>query len=222
MKNLVVVFRVLLFMAFAIFSAGVAAYAFGYPLMPANSGSIFLKLALSDVATPLHIVGGGVALLISPLQFIPSLRTRCPEIHHVVGLLYCVAIIFSASAGFVLAMNAHGGMAAGSGFALLSVLWIGFTVWGLVCAIRKKFTQHQIWLQRSAALTFAAVTLRLMLGIGLSIFQLDYIPLYIFTAWSCWLINLMLLEGWRYRHSILRGVRFTVGARRQAKVALKG
>ncbi|MDO1530134.1 hypothetical protein QMK61_14950 [Fulvimonas sp. R45] len=44
-----------------------------------------------------------------------------------------------------------------------------------------------------AALAFAAVTLRLILGTGIPL-QLPPLPVYIFATWACWPLNLAACE----------------------------
>jgi hypothetical protein len=52
---------------------------------------------------------------------------------------------------------------------------------------------------RSIALKTSATTLRLILGIGMTL-QLPFLPVYIFAAWCCWPISLV-IGAWimRYR-----------------------
>ena len=61
---------------------------------------------------------------------------------------------------------------------------------------------------RTAALTFAAVTLRLILGIGFAL-HLPSLPVYVFATWACWPLNLAVCElllrrrsAWRHPSAI--------------------
>ncbi|HWU53187.1 MAG TPA: hypothetical protein VN153_10250, partial [Tahibacter sp.] len=49
------------------------------------------------------------------------------------------------------------------------------------------------------ALTAAAVTLRLTLGIGQGVLHLPFATVYVFAAWSCWTVNLLIVELWLRR-----------------------
>lgn len=189
---------------FTFFCVGVASYALHYMDMDLNiHNTIQMKLAQSGWPTPGHIIGGGLALLLVPLQLSTRLRQKAPGFHRVCGWLYALAVVISGVSGFALALNAEGGAIAGTGFATLSILWITFTGLGVYWAIKGDISRHRSWLQRSMALTTAAITLRLILGVGLAVFKLPYLPLYIFTAWGSWLINLFALEAWRNRRSII-------------------
>ena len=55
---------------------------------------------------------------------------------------------------------------------------------------------------RSAALAFAAVTLRLYLPLSMVI-GLPFEPSYTVIAWACWIPNLIAVELWLRRGQIL-------------------
>ena len=110
-----------------------------------------------------HIVVGGVALLVLPLQLSTRLRDRVPAVHRAVGRLALGAILIAAAAGGVLAPFSRADEVAG--FGLLAIGWF-------VCAVacgttirRGDVDAHRRWAIRTFALTYAAVTLRLWLGV---------------------------------------------------------
>src|SRR5690606_8692423 len=94
-----------------------------------------------------------------------------------------------------LAFNAQGGAASGVGFTLLALLWPVATVRGVLYAVAGDITRHRRWMCRSVALTFAAVTLRVMLGVGGGVLGLPFMPVYITAAWASWLVNLAVCEA---------------------------
>ena len=54
------------------------------------------------VAFYTHIVFGGLALLLSPVQLSSRVRARVPRLHRVTGRVVLVAIALAGTAGFVL------------------------------------------------------------------------------------------------------------------------
>jgi hypothetical protein len=58
---------------------------------------------------------------------------------------------------------------------------------------------HRVWVLRSYALIFAAVTLRLELPL-LAVAFGDFLPAYRTVAWLCWVPNLLWTEWYRRRH----------------------
>ena len=53
---------------------------------------------------------------------------------------------------------------------------------------------HRRWMWRSIALTVSAVTLRLILGVGLGALHLPFPPVYLLAAWGSWTFNLTVCE----------------------------
>jgi hypothetical protein len=86
-----------------------------------------------------------------------------------------------------------GGLASRVGFTLLALAWL-YTGWMAYSAIRRRdIKSHRRWMVRNFSLTFAAVTLRVYLGLALAAgvrFE-DFYPV---LAWLCWVPNLLLAE----------------------------
>jgi hypothetical protein len=89
-----------------------------------------------------------------------------------------------------MAQFSFGGNLSHSGFALLAVLWIftGYKAYSSI--IRKNIVAHYNWMIINFALTFAAVTLRIGLGIGFGS-GIPFEIFYPYLAWICWVPNLL-------------------------------
>lgn len=180
---------------FTLSSLAVAAYAFTYLFRSFRAGDPFAaQFAASGWDVPLHFFGAGLALLLAPLQIAAAIRRRLPALHRTAGWLYVAAILVGGGSGFSLAFHAQGGAASGVGFALLALLWIAVTMRGVLFAVSGDIARHRRWMYRSVALTFAAVTLRLMLATGPGLLGLPFLPVYITAAWASWLVNLAACE----------------------------
>lgn len=144
-----------------------------------------------------HIGFAPVALAVMPIQFSARLRGSRPHLHRWLGRVYALAILISGVAGLSLAVNTTAGPVAASGFGLLAVLWLITTARAVWLAMQRRIAEHQVWMVRSAALTFAAVTLRLYLPLLTAAFGFDtgYPP----VAWLCWVPNLIVAEWWLAR-----------------------
>lgn len=199
-------FNWLLFMAA---STAVALYAFYYfvgsPLGTVDETTVGVLTQLRD--RPfwfyLHVGGGGTALLLAPWQFIRALRNRAPVVHRTIGRLYVMAILIGGTAGLVMAPNSDAGPIAQLGFASLAVLWLATTAIAFAAAYRRKISTHRRWMIRSVALTLAAVTLRIYVGITGALlvpsFGVDFTTAYVVIGWACWVPNLILAELWLRR-----------------------
>ena len=156
-----------------------------------------------------HTAAGALAMLIGLWQFLPI--TRRSKWHRIEGRVYVGACIVGALSGVYSAWTSAAGMLASVGFAILAVLWFGATVRGYLFARQKNFTMHRRWMIRSYALTSAAITLRLVVPVGI-VLGYSFFESYIAAAWLCWIINLVAVETW-LALADRRSVRKTVTAR---------
>ena len=141
-----------------------------------------------------HIAGGSVALGLTPFQLWARVRERHPRYHRLAGRAIALAVVVSALAGLGLATTAYGGTSNRWGFGALSIAWLVTTAVAVVAARNRRFTQHREWMVRSAALTMAAVTLRLWMGTLSPIIGFE--ATYAMLGWLCWVPNLVVAEWW--------------------------
>ena len=184
---------------FAFFSIGVGLYPVIYLLIEGRFGLLeskpdaLLASQLWNILFYQHIFFGGIALLTGWSQFSARLRQKYLSAHRLLGKVYVTVCLLSGSAALYLAFHATGGWIAGLGFGGLAVAWIYTTTKAFLSIRQKQITQHQAWMIRSYALTWAAVTLRIYLPLG-QIAQFDFIEAYRVIAWLCWVPNLLVAE----------------------------
>lgn len=156
------------------------------------------------VATPWglwgHVVLAPLVLLLAPLQMWTGLRHRLPVLHRWSGRLYALAVLLAATAGFALALAAESRASgfARAGFMVLAGGWFAATAMGVLRALQGDLARHRWWMQRSLALTFSAVSLRLIMG-PLVAGGWTVAETYDVTAWGSWMLNLTVLELWQRR-----------------------
>ncbi len=146
-----------------------------------------------------HVVGATIALALMPFQFWTRLRMRRLTLHRWLGRLYAVAILLGGISGVWLAMTTQTGSIAGTGFALLGVAWLYVTGNAVRLAMKGDIAAHRRWMIRSAALTLAAVTLRIYLPILAA--TLGFETGYTLVAWLCWVPNAIFAE-WLLRREV--------------------
>lgn len=166
-----------------------------------------------------HVIGGGIALVLGPLQFWRGLRTRHPLAHRWVGRTYLVAVAAAALAGIALAPVNQAGLVGLFGFGALGVLWL-VTGWRGYRAIRARdVASHRAWMMRNFALTYSAVMLRIWLPLlifaqvpfaGPAGFDADaaFANAYAVVPFLAWLPNLVVAE-WLIRRRGLPSYRLT-------------
>ncbi|HEY1879988.1 MAG TPA: DUF2306 domain-containing protein [Caulobacteraceae bacterium] len=174
----------------ALFCVGLAIYSYRYFAPPASN---ILGNTLARPWLWLHIAGAATALLLSPVQLLPWIRRRFPQVHRITGRVYVIGCLAGGVGGFVAAFGSTAGPIATAGFALLAPTWIFVNIQGWRAAVGRRFQDHRRWMLRSFSLTFAAVTLRLYLPIGM-VAGLSFVEIYRATAWISWIPNLILME----------------------------
>jgi uncharacterized membrane protein len=142
-----------------------------------------------------HIGFAVTALMLMPFQFNNSFRAARPMLHRYMGRTYVVACVIGGICGLWLAIGTQAGLVAMFGFGLLAVIWVYATVQAYITARARDITRHRRWMIRSGALTFAAVTLRIYLGIGFATGG-EFEEFYQLVAWACWVPNLIVAEWW--------------------------
>jgi len=157
-----------------------------------------------QVAFYLHITFAGLALALGPLQFAASIRRRWPAVHRWTGRGYLAAVAVGSAAGLVMSCFSSVAIAGFLGFGALAVLW-AWTGWRGLQAIRGgDVSTHQAWMTRNFALTYAAVTLRLELGLLIAVQLLAtrggmgveqaYLNAYAPMPFVSWIPNLVIAE----------------------------
>ncbi len=174
---------------------GVSAYAFYFLFQPIDPNNDFqVKMFSSGIQVPLHFFASGTALLLVPFQLSKKLRRYSIKIHRFIGMTYTLMVLVGGVSGLIMAIYASGGIFAKLGFSIMSLLWIYTTFFAVKYALEGNIAKHKRWIYRSIAVTSAAITLRLFLGVRLGVLHLPFFTVYIPTSWLCWIINLMICE----------------------------
>ncbi|MDR6568198.1 DUF2306 domain-containing protein [Chitinophaga ginsengisegetis] len=136
-----------------------------------------------------HIIFGGLALLIGWIQFSPWIRRKNIALHRRIGRLYVIAVLLSALAGFNIAFYATGGLPVALGFISLSLIWFYTTLMAYFRIRSGQVVPHKNMMIYSYACCFAAVTLRAWMPLLIVLFG-SFETAYTVVAWWCWIPNL--------------------------------
>lgn len=164
----------------------------------------------------IHVLTGGVALLLGPWQFVRRIR-RVPRVHRYIGRTYLFAGVFPASVtGMVVAWLSTAGPVAWAAFTLMDVVWFGTAFIGYRTIRARRYRDHERWMIRAFAVTFAAVTLRVWLA-TLILAQLPWLDsryggdfdalflnAYLASAWLSLIGNLLVVEFYLWRRGAPR------------------
>jgi uncharacterized membrane protein len=151
----------------------------------------------------MHIIPGGLALIIGAFQFNSGLRRRWIHVHRYCGRTYVLLVLIGAVGGLLLAWYAPRSPATRMGFASLAIVWFYSGSMAYLAVRAGDIVLHQQWMIRSYALTLAAVTLRLQLGVYQQGMGLSFDESYDIVAWSSWIPNLIIAE-WLFNQTPIR------------------
>lgn len=149
-----------------------------------------------------HVSSAGVALLLTPLQWSTRFRRRWLAAHRIVGRIIAAAIAVGAVSGLIIAQVSYTGMVGTVGFSALALAWAASCTQMVRHARAKQLDQHRQWALRTTALTFAGVTLRVWVGIGIAFqqpateaaSQAAFDRVYVVMPFLCWVPNLLVAE----------------------------
>jgi uncharacterized membrane protein len=168
------------FIVYGFLELGVAVH----PVMKAN-------FKAHPIGIYFHIFPSLIALLLGPFQFNKKFRITKTHLHKLIGKVYLLCVLIGGISGLYMAQFSFGGTISHLGFALLAVLWILTGYKAYTSIIRKMIVAHYNWMVINFALTFAAVTLRIGLGIGFGS-GIPFEIFYPYLAWICWTPNLLI------------------------------
>ena len=160
--------------------------------IPGNDWSRMFGIPAIGLA---HTIGGGVASIIGPFQFLGSVRRRYRALHVWLGRSYLLAVGLSGLAGLYLSPGSLAANTFGVAFVALALAWL-YTGWQAYATIRRgDVAAHRRWMIRNFALTYAAVTLRIEMPL-LVFAGMDPILALNVVGWTCWIPNLIAVEWW--------------------------
>jgi len=140
-----------------------------------------------------HLATGIFALVLGAFQFSSTIRLRMMKVHRWMGKIYVLTALWCSASGVVIGAFAHGGWFNALGFMLLGVCWFFTTYKGFTTIRKGDVEAHRIWMIRSYACAFAAVTLRIWL-LTYPLLGLDFETAYQYVSWVSWLLNMGVAE----------------------------
>lgn len=133
------------------------------PYVPPDIASSRLSVSGEGYFTLLvaHIFTALVALVLGPLQFIPAVRAR-RTVHRTIGRVYLLAGVLPGALAAVPVALLSGRLITQIGLTIPAVLWLVTGGLAYRSARRQDYARHQEWMIRNYALTFLAVTSRIL------------------------------------------------------------
>ena len=151
-------------------------------------------------ATLLHVVPGGLFLLLLPLQFVAAIRTRWPQVHRWLGRVLVVAAVAATLPAFYFGLrHPYAGPAEAITIAAVGI-WFLTALARAVVAIRLgEVARHRAWMIRATAVAVGISTVRLVsIPLELALLPLALGParVFVLAIWIGWMLTLGCAEWW--------------------------
>ena len=108
-----------------------------------------------------HVCTAAVALIVGPAQFIPRIRAR-RRVHRTLGRIYLLAGVLPAAVTAIPVAVWSGRLLTQFSLTTAAALWLITGGLAYRAARRRDFVEHRTWMMRNYALTFLAVTSRIL------------------------------------------------------------
>jgi hypothetical protein len=197
-----------------------------YPYLSLDSADsrIAVRDDLRYAVLVAHIFPAAIALGLGPLQFVPRIRAR-RRIHRTLGRIYLFAGVLPSALAAIPVAIWSGRLLTQIGLITAAVLWLITGGLAYRAARRRDFTGHRAWMMRNYALTFLAVTSRILVPLLLLVQALvggagpgsigERAPAMIPVGQTLgWIVNLIVAERLVRRGRRLSGPRSGRPARR--------
>ena|GEM_PF-1561425 len=153
-----------------------------------------------------HMTFSAFAMFTMPFQFWTRLRMQKPQVHRVMGRIYALSILIGGSASIPLAMSMQISGLGVAGFFIGNIVWITVTAIAIGAAMTGNLIMHRKWIVYSAAMTFAAVMIRVELPLYREL-GMKFADAYALVGWTCWTLNLLAVWIYTQRRRIFSGLR---------------
>jgi uncharacterized membrane protein len=149
-------------------AAVVFALVLGYPYVGLDIADSRLEVhgTLHYAVLVTHIFTATVALVLGPLQFMARVRAR-RRLHRTIGRTYLLAGVLPSAVATIPVAIWSGRPVTQIGLTTAAVLWLVTGALAYRAARRRDFAAHRAWMMRNYALTFLAVTSRILVPLML-------------------------------------------------------
>ena len=112
-----------------------------------------------------HILPAMLFMVLGPLQFVRSLRSKYPQVHRWSGRIFLTASVVVGVTGLTLAFGKTiGGVDEKAAIVLFGSFFLIALAKALWHALRREFDQHREWMIRGYAIGLAVATIRPIMG----------------------------------------------------------
>ncbi len=184
------------------------------PFLPQRPGELVRfdrRFAVNPLATLMHVLPGGLFLILAPLQFSSRIRSRYIRFHRWSGRLLVLTAVVSALAGLYFGLlMPYGGMGELTATLFFGGLFLVAVIRGFLAIRRREVPRHREWMIRAFAIGIGISTVRIVsaaLDFALTPAGIRPPDLFALSLWIGWGITLVAAELWiRYTRAYGRSL----------------
>jgi len=135
-----------------------------YVLLDMHSSRVAVSSEAHYDVLVVHMFAACIALVLGPWQFIPWIRAR-RRLHRTIGRVYLMVGVVPAAIAAVPVALLSGRLLTAIGLTIPAVLWLVTGALAYRAVRRQDYSSHQDWMTRNYALTFLAVTSRILVPV---------------------------------------------------------
>jgi len=165
-----------------------------------GSGPLDGAFAQHALLTMLHMLPGLVFVVLGPLQFVTTVRTRRPGVHRLIGYVVLTSGLITGTTALVMTTQmAIGGATERAATALFGILFLFALTRAFACIRRRRVALHREWMIRAFSLGLAVATIRPIVGAFFATQRLTHLTPPEFFGIAFWIgftIHLIAAEAW--------------------------
>jgi uncharacterized membrane protein len=160
-------------------------------------GEFDIGFRLHPVLTFVHIICGGLFMILAPLQFVERIRSKHLRFHKISGRVVVVCgLIIGVSALVMSFKMVIGGATETSATFTFAILFLFSLCKGFYHIRRGEVALHRRWMIRMFAIGLAVATVRPIVGMFFALSHLSPHQFFGIAFWIGFIINLVAAEVW--------------------------
>jgi uncharacterized membrane protein len=158
------------------------------------------RFAAHPVLTLLHVLPGGIFLVLAPFQFSSRIRSRHIRFHRWSGRALILAGLLAASTGLYFGiLMPYGGLAESAIIVLVAGLFLTAVARAFVAIRKHQVARHREWMIRAFAVAIGVSTVRIVAGLydmALAPAGVRPAEIFVLSLWTGWVLTLGAAELW--------------------------
>jgi uncharacterized membrane protein len=144
--------------------------------------------AQHPLLTLAHITPGLLFMVLGPLQFVATIRTRRPTLHRWIGRIFLVCSLIIGVTALAMGLTMPiGGVTESAAITIFGSLFL-FALWKAYGYVRRRqFALHREWMIRAFAIGLAVATVRPIVGVFFATSRFTHLTPHNFFGTAFWL-----------------------------------